>query len=277
MPQPTPPDNWTHRAIMAQPTLDTPPGGDPAGAPWSGAPRAAQADPTPQPARRSLAVRIASRWYYVVVVATAGFFAWIPFLHAAIRLRTRRARWLAAIFGGADALIYVLLAIEPDGTHGQAASGAIGTIGGLLALGTLITGCVFVAPLRRMVYDGLVDANDPAQPAIDPAIKAVLAARARRDDARKLVADDPLLAKELHIGRPDLTGDYNDGGLVDLNSAPADVIARICDIPAEIAGAIVEFRDRSGQSFTNADELFVMADLPVSMWDRIRDRAVLLL
>jgi DNA uptake protein ComE-like DNA-binding protein len=85
-----------------------------------------------------------------------------------------------------------------------------------------------------------------------------------------------LLADELRIGRPDLAGRYDDGGLVDLNSAPADVIAQICGIPAVVANAIVEFRDRRAQPFTNVDELFVMADLPVSTWDRIRDRAVLL-
>jgi hypothetical protein len=254
MQQPTPSDNWTPRTDQ---------------------PRAFHSDQAPEPARPHRAVRVAGRWYYVVVVATAGVFAWIPFLHAAIRLRTRRARRLAVIFGGLDALMYVLMTLTPNNSQGQAASGPISTIGGLLALGTIIAGCVLVAPLRRMVYEG--DPVDPNEPTVDPAIKAALAARARRDDARKLATDDPLLAKELHIGRPDLTGDYNDGGLVDLNSAPADVIAQICDIPAEIAGTIVEFRDRSGQAFTNADELFVMADLPVSTWDRIRDRAVLLL
>jgi DNA uptake protein ComE-like DNA-binding protein len=253
MPQP---DNWT-------------PGAD--------QPRAAHADPTPPPARRSLAVRIASRWYYVVVVATAGVFAWIPFLHAAIRLRTRKARRLVLIFGGLDALMYVLLSLTPDGTKGQAANGPVSAIGGLLALGTIIAGCVMVAPLRRMVYEGdPVGPDDSDHPTVDPAIKAALAARARRDTARKLAADDPLLANELHIGRPDLTRAYDDGGLVDLNSAPADVIAEVCGIPAEVAATIVEFRDRRDQPFANADELFVMADLPVSTWDRIRDRAVLL-
>jgi DNA uptake protein ComE-like DNA-binding protein len=253
MQQPTPPDNWTPRA-----------------------------DPTPHPApaRRSLAVRIASRWYYVVVVGTAGAFAWVPFLHAAIRLRTRKARALALIFGGIDALIYTLLAIEPNEGPGQAVSSAgatISTILGLLMLGTVIVGCVMVAPLRRLAYDGdPADTNVRAEPTVDLAIKAALAARARRDGARKLAADDPLLATELHIGRPDLTGDYDDGGLVDLNSAPADVIAEVCGIPAAVAATIVEFRAEREQPFANADELFVMADLPVSTWDRIRDRGVLL-
>ena len=85
-----------------------------------------------------------------------------------------------------------------------------------------------------------------------------------------------MLANELHIGRRDLNGSYDDGGLVDLNSAPVAVIAQICGIPVEVATTIVEFRDQRGQPFANVDELFVLADLPVSAWDRIRDRAVLL-
>jgi len=211
-----------------------------------------------------------------VLIATAGMFAWVPFLHAALRLKTAKARRLALIFGGLDALMYVLVAVTPQDSQGQVTSGPISTIGGLLALGTIIVGCIMVAPLRRMVYDGEpADIGDDL-PTVDPAIKAALAARARRDEARKLAIDDPLLARELHIGRPDMTRTYDDGGLVDLNGAAAEVIAEACGIPADIAAAIVDARSPRGEPFTSVDELFVMVDLPVSMWDRIRDRAVLL-
>lgn len=234
-----------------------------------GEPHPVQPVPTPRP-------RLAGRWYYVVVVGTAGVFAWVPFLHAAVRLGTARARRLAVLIGGLDAGLYVLLALTPQDSQGQATSGPISTIGGLLALGLIIVGCVLVAPLRRMAYEGTpTDAVDEQAP-VDPAISAALAARARRDEARQLAADDPLLARELHIGRPDLPRTYDDGGLVDLNSAPAEVIAKACDVPAGVATAIVSTRESRGEPFTNVDELFVLADLPVATWDRIRDRAVLL-
>jgi hypothetical protein len=220
--------------------------------------------------------RVAGRWYYVVTVATAGLFAWVPFLHAAIRLKTTKARRLAIIFGGLDALLYVLLTITPTDSQGQATSDPISTIGGLLALGTVIVGCIMMAPLRRMVYEGApVDRGNQPAP-VDPAIQAALAARSRRDEARTLATDDPLLARELHIGRPDLPGDYDDGGLVDLNNAPADAIADLCGIPAGTAAMIVSTRARRGEPFANVDELLIMADVPVSTWDRVRDRAVLL-
>ena len=225
----------------------------------------------PEPTRWN--VRIAGRWYYVVLIATVGVFAWVPFLHAALRLRTTRARVLATIFGAVDVLIYVLLALTPQDSHGHAANSAVSTIGGLLALGAAIAGCVFVTPLRRMVYEGAPTQDEPQ---VDPAIQAALAARTRRDEARKLAADDPLLARELHVGRPDMTRTYDDGGLVDLNTAPADLIASLCDIPTDLATTIVTTRDERGEPFANIDELLVIVELPVSTWDRIRDRAILL-
>jgi DNA uptake protein ComE-like DNA-binding protein len=220
---------------------------------------------TPQPPTS----RFAGWWYYVVLIGTVGVFAWVPFLHAAIRVRTARARLLALIFGGVDAVMYVLMAVQPQNDNGP-----VNTIVGLLALASVIAGCVLVSPLRH-----LADGHAPVAiegPTADPAIQAALAARSRREEARKLATEDPLLAHELHIGRPDLTRTYDDGGLVDLNSAPADVIARVCDIPAAVAATIVTTRDERGEPFDNVDEVFVMADLPVSTWDRIRDRAVLL-
>ena len=39
----------------------------------------------------------------------------------------------------------------------------------------------------------------------------------RRDYARTLLTDNPQLAKELNIGRPDLHSEFDDGGLIDVN------------------------------------------------------------
>lgn len=220
--------------------------------------------------------RVRGFWYYLVLVATAGAFAWVPFLHAALRLKTAKARRFALIFGGLDALMYVLLAITPRSDQGQTVDGPISTVGGLLALGVVIVGCLVVTPLRRMVYDGVPGDDQGQLPNTDPAVRAALAARARRDETRKLAADDPLLARELHVGRPDLAGSYDDGGLVDLNGAPAPVIAEVCGIPLDVAATIVDTRSRRGAPFTSVDEVLVVADLPVSAWDRIRDRAVLI-
>jgi hypothetical protein len=226
--------------------------------------------------------RVAGRWYYLVLVGTAGLFAWVPFLHAATRVRTAKARWLAALFGGLDILLYVVLSLTPQDSQGHATDSPLSTVGGLLAIGVVIGGCVLLPPLRRRAYERTpVTVSAPVTAVApvrvpDPAIQAALAARARREDSRKLAADDPLLARELRIGRPDLARSYDDGGLVDLNNAPPAMIAEVCGIPVDAADAIADARDRRGAPFSTVDELLVLVDLPVTMWDHIRDRAILL-
>jgi hypothetical protein len=111
-------------------------------------------------------------------------------------------------------------------------------------------------------------------PSADPAVAAVLAARNRRAEARALATGDPQMARELCIGRPDLPGrSYDDGGLVDLNSAPAQAIAGMCGIDLGTAGQIVHART-VGMPFVTVDDVFSATDVPFPLWDRIRDRGV---
>jgi hypothetical protein len=81
------------------------------------------------------------------------------------------------------------------------------------------------------------------------------------------------MARELRIGRPDLPRTYDDGGLVDLNGAPADAIAATCGIDLPFAALITEAR-ANGIHFTTVDDVFSVADIPFPLWDRIRERAV---
>ncbi|WP_214366510.1 hypothetical protein [Pseudonocardia sp. H11422] len=91
-----------------------------------------------------------------------------------------------------------------------------------------------------------------------------------------LATADPLLARELRIGRPDLPRNYDDGGLIDLNSAPAGVIADLCGIDPGAAQHIVEARTTAGVPSAQVDDVFAYTDIPVALWDRIRDRAMVL-
>lgn len=214
----------------------------------------------------------AGGWYFVVTVATAGLAAWVPFVHAAMRLgRPRPVVRNAILFGAATVALGVLLSLAPNGPDGKPTNGVLSSIGGFLALFVIAAGCLLQAPLRRRVYFG---AQAEPEPAVDPAVATVLAARARRAEARDLVHRDPLLARELHIGRPDLAGTYDDGGLVDLASAPAAVIAQVCGIEAPVAESIVAMRETS-IGLNAVDDVFTLTDAPLAAWDRIRDRAVI--
>ncbi len=203
-------------------------------------------------------------WYFVLTIASAGLLAWVPFVHAAGRLRRGWIAAVAALYAAGAVTALVLMSLPSPDAQGQISDGdaALAITGELLLLALVIIGCVQQTRLRRQVYF--------ARGATDPALAAALVARARRLAARKLVAEDPSIARELRIGRPDLPHTYDDGGLVDLNSAPATAIATTCDVPQQTADEIVAVRTRRG-GFLTVDDLFSMADIPIDAWGRIRD------
>jgi hypothetical protein len=76
----------------------------------------------------------------------------------------------------------------------------ITAVWGLSMVTTIVVGCVHQIALRREVYR----AKTGPGIAPDPALADAPAARARRDTARQLTTGDPVIARELHVGRPDL-------------------------------------------------------------------------
>ncbi|HEV7647701.1 MAG TPA: hypothetical protein VGP26_06050 [Actinophytocola sp.] len=223
------------------------------------------------------AVRIGSFWYLLVPLLTLGLLTFLPFLHAAIRLR-RPWVWLATVMFALVASGVFYVSGQPEG----ATPGAIDAVFVVAVLGSMVVGITVLTRLRHEVYN-LGELRRPAPslstaptsngaPAVDPAVQQVLQARMKRDQARDLAATDPLMARELRIGRPDLPSEYDDGGLVDVASAPETVIARVLDLTPEQATGIVAVRDTA----VAVDDLFSLTDLPVSTWDRVRDRAIII-
>jgi DNA uptake protein ComE-like DNA-binding protein len=97
----------------------------------------------------------------------------------------------------------------------------------------------------------------------------------RRAEARKLASSDPSLAHELRIGRPDLGGDFDDGGLVDVNHSPVEVLAALPGVDRHVAERIVSARSDLG-GFASVDELSVSLDLPPAQLDGIADQLLFL-
>jgi hypothetical protein len=239
----------------------------------SGRPATIQAAPARAEGAKSVGERLADGgWYFAVTIFTAGFLAAVPFWHAARRLGRPALRRLALAYTAIDAFLVVLMALTPpQNPDGSSGNPTISTIGGMTVVAVVIVGCLQLRGLRREVY-GLPGTRPTSA---DPAVARALAARQRRAEARQLRAKDPALARELGIGRPDLGRGYDDGGLVDLNTAPAALIAEVCGIDQAQADAIAAAREARGGAFFNVDEVFVDVAMPPHVQDQLREHAVI--
>lgn len=214
------------------------------------------------------------RWYYLVVVFSFGVLAAIPFWHAFARARRRTLLRLALLYTAADVAIVVLASLVPR----NAAGDAVGTAGNalenayvVLALVVLVAACIQYRSVRRQAFG--IRPRPPADD--DPAVARALQARARREESRAIAAKDPALARELGIGRPDLRRGYDDGGLVDLNSADSALIAAVAGIPLSDARAIVAAREAQGGCFLTVEDVFVDTALPEGVQQQVREHAFL--
>jgi DNA uptake protein and related DNA-binding proteins len=90
-----------------------------------------------------------------------------------------------------------------------------------------------------------------------------------------LVARYPAIARELRIGRPDLSRGYDDGGLVDINSAPFMVIVSLPGITPEQAWQIIADRESRG-ALTSIEDLVTRDLVPRGALPPLREALVIL-
>jgi DNA uptake protein ComE-like DNA-binding protein len=98
-----------------------------------------------------------------------------------------------------------------------------------------------------------------------------LAARRR---ALQLASENPRLAVEAGIGRPELSGG-DDGGVIDVNHAAAEAVATLPGIDLAVASQIVDMRGAIG-GFASLEELGMLLELPGDCVEHLRDRTVFL-
>ncbi|MBO2446256.1 helix-hairpin-helix domain-containing protein [Actinomadura barringtoniae] len=188
-----------------------------------------------------------------------------PFTFAAAALWRRSAHLVLASLAyiGIFTLLLVLL---PD-IDQPSTRRAIGILTFVLA----VVGCGHAFLIRRRVFDpdGLSGVDN------DAVIERVRRQRLLRDKARKLAAGDPGLARELRIGRPDLPRQYKDGGLIDVNHAPAEALTLLPGITPALAVKIERVRAETG-GFVSAEEMSAVVGLPPALTSDVADYAVFL-
>ncbi len=209
--------------------------------------------PRPPGARTFLSVLWA-----LVPLGSVGALTPAVFLHAAIKMRSTLA-WAAFV-------IYLVGTVTMFTT--VSSNDALFSAG--LVLNTL-GGTAHAFAVRRRVFPR----PDPVAYGNDQAIQFAQHRRDLRQEARELAERDPGLAMELRIGRPDLPRRYDDGGLVDMNHAPAAVIAGLPGMTPELVEQILEARQAVG-TFTSAVEVCITANLPADLTSPLTEYTVYL-
>lgn len=237
---------------------------------WDGHQWTGQFASTSAPPRKS-----SHGWWVWSPAYTFGLLAFIPALHAAIKLRRRDLRiWATALIAG-DLIVWGLLGGTPSNADGS--NTPIQDFGAFLAVILAVIGTVHAFRVRDDVFGMSSPVNPMVGPSagLDPAIANSLAARRRREESAALSAKDPGLARDLRIGRPDLPRQYDDGGLVDVNHVPESFLVSHLGLTVEQARTVVDARERLS-GFQNASELSGLAEVPAHTLDAIRDRIVTL-
>jgi DNA uptake protein ComE-like DNA-binding protein len=217
--------------------------------------------PLNPPKRRSWPA-IAASWLLVAApLVSLGALTGPAFAFAAVRMRSR---WV-----GLSAGIYVALAVTMATTAGAAdGSPADATFGAALAVNTL------GAATHALIIRGRVARGHEAPPPQpDPIVARAIAQRDRRRQARTILANDPQLALELGIGRPDLPRQYDDGGLVDVNHVPAELLAGLPGMTTQLAERIMAARGRP-LGLSSVEDLVVYAGIPPDVVEPLRDLLV---
>lgn len=175
--------------------------------------------------------------------------------YAAARLRSKALALASALYGAAVAFFWFVL-----GTDISHSVDPMEPLAVLSMLGAWLGGTAHSFAIRSEVF-GL---NRGPKTPNEQALAYAQHRRALREQARELAAKDPSLARELRIGRPDLPRQYDDGGLVDLNHAPAEVLVTLPGVTEELAERIIEAREAAG-GFISAEDAALAARLPANI------------
>lgn len=195
---------------------------------------------------------------------TFGLATPFTFMYAAARRRTAALVASATVYLGLMVAMWTMVAVA-DATWGA-------VVFFLAGLGLWLGGFTHALIVRRDVFTERPLYKDGNEAAVAAAERR----RVVRGQARELADRDPALAVELCIGRPDLRRRYDDGGLIDVNHAPRQVLDRIPGMTPELSGAIVEAREHSGP-FVSAEELSPVAQLPPTLTPQLVEYGVFLI
>jgi DNA uptake protein ComE-like DNA-binding protein len=194
-------------------------------------------------------------WWVWASVTPLGLGAWAPIVPGT---QLGRRRWVAwGLVWVAVTLAGWIGAVANDGGAGAGLLIIAGWCGGLA------TSLSIRPAYLRAASSAFTRARDRAERRLE-----------ERRDAQRLAAEQPALALELGVGRPDRPG-AQDAGLVDVNNAPIGSLLELPGVDAALADRIVELRAQLN-GFSSVHDLGGVLELDGHAVERLRDRVVFL-
>jgi DNA uptake protein ComE-like DNA-binding protein len=206
------------------------------------------------PASRKPALR--SHWAYISLVPI-GFGAWAP-IYAGVK--ARRGLWVGL---GLLWSAMVVLALVLSGGHGHSNDGIVGALAIIAWIGGIATSFSIRGPYDRQMSS-----------AFERAVEAGEQRLSDHQRALRLARENPALAREIGVGRPDRAG-AADAGLVDVNNASVTALLRLPGIDGDIATEICECREKLG-GFASLEDLGATLDLDGGVVEGLRAQVVFL-
>jgi DNA uptake protein ComE-like DNA-binding protein len=189
-----------------------------------------------------------------------GWGNWVAFLVAGVKARHRPWILCAAAYGvGAFAPLLLVGDTADEGDTTDA-------IGGVVLIAVWLGGIVHAFLARPAYVHRLTGMG--AQ------LAAARRRVATREEALELAREEPAVALEMGIGRPDRPG-AADAGVVDVNGAPYEVLERLPGFDRALARRVVALREEL-DGFSSLEDLGMTLDLPADTVEDLRDRVVFL-
>lgn len=227
------------------------------------------------PPSRHYVVSKPPKWLWVLPVLSMGLLSFVPPIAIAAKARTTQAWGWAGGLAAAWLLGFSLIGSSETDS-------ATSDVGMLIYFAVWIGAIIYALVMGPKVVwqpkNTYVAVGPPPPPPYDPnmaAVAEVQAVRIKREEARDIARRDPGMARELRIGRPDLPRQYDDGGLVDINSAPVEVLRQSLGLTPDQATDLVEARQQLTR-FEHPEDLVTLAGLEPNTFDGVRDRIILI-
>jgi DNA uptake protein ComE-like DNA-binding protein len=195
------------------------------------------------------------QWPWLAVIIPFGLGALVP-IYAGVR--ARRGAWVA--------LGCLWMALFIIGATFQAVDSHSDTAGGFYVfawIGAAFESFAIRGEYERRMHSPLRAAERDAQARLE-----------QRRYASTIARQNPALAREIGLGRPDLPG-RDAEGLIDVNNAPAHALATLPGVDDRFATTIIETR-ASINGFDSVEDMGAVLDLPAELVEALKGLVIFL-